>query len=97
MGAVRPQPQPGLCARQRCLGVIYRGVQWAGLPNWADPTGNGQLNHGTVALFQGTFAIITPALVPGAVVERMQFRAWLLFLVLWSLLVYLPMAPTWCE
>ena len=74
------------------LAPFIGGLQWAGLPNWAEPTGRGQLNHGTVALFQGTFAIITPALVSGALVERMQFRAWLLFLVLWSLLVYDPLA-----
>ena len=67
------------------LGPFIGGLQWAGLPNWAEPTGNGQLNHGAAALFQGTFAIITPALVSGAVVERMHFRAWLFFLLFWSL------------
>jgi ammonium transporter, Amt family len=42
------------------------------------------------ALFQLTFAIITPALVIGAFAERMQFAACLLFSVLWSLVVYAP-------
>ena len=74
------------------LAPFIGGLQWVGLPNWAEPTGNGQLNHGAVALFQGTFAIITPALVSGAVVERMHFRAWLFFLLLWTLLVYVPLA-----
>jgi len=43
-------------------------------------------------IFQGTFAIITAALVSGAVVERMRFPAFLLFITLWSLLVYAPIA-----
>src|SRR5215813_8052969 len=41
-------------------------------------------------LFQVMFAIITPALVTGAFADRVTFRAYLLFLVLWSLLVYIP-------
>jgi Amt family ammonium transporter len=42
--------------------------------------------------FQGMFATITPALVSGAIVERMSFRAYVAFLALWSLLVYAPVA-----
>ena len=42
--------------------------------------------------YQGTFAIITAALVSGAVVERMRFGAYLLFLTLWTLVVYAPVA-----
>jgi Amt family ammonium transporter len=42
--------------------------------------------------YQGTFAIITAALVSGAVVERMRFPAFLAFLTLWSLFVYAPVA-----
>ena len=44
------------------------------------------------ATFQGTFAIITPVLIVGALVERMRFLAVLLFAALWSLLVYAPVA-----
>ena len=44
------------------------------------------------AMFQLTFAIITAALIVGAVVERMRFSALLLFVGLWSLLVYAPVA-----
>ncbi|MBM3542999.1 MAG: ammonium transporter [Alphaproteobacteria bacterium] len=40
--------------------------------------------------FQATFAIITPALIVGAFVDRMKFSALLLFMVLWSLVVYAP-------
>jgi Amt family ammonium transporter len=42
--------------------------------------------------FQGTFVIITAALISGAVVERMRFGPYLVFIVLWSLLVYAPVA-----
>lgn len=42
--------------------------------------------------FQGTFAIITAALISGAVVERMRFSAYMLFITLWSVLIYAPMA-----
>ncbi len=40
--------------------------------------------------FQGTFVIITAALISGAVVERMNFGAYLIFITLWSILVYAP-------
>jgi Amt family ammonium transporter len=40
--------------------------------------------------FQATFAIITPALIVGAFVDRMKFSALLLFMALWSLIVYAP-------
>jgi Amt family ammonium transporter len=43
-------------------------------------------------MYQMTFAIITPALVVGAFAERMKFSAMLLFMLLWSLLVYSPVA-----
>ncbi len=43
-------------------------------------------------IYQGTFAIITAALISGAVVERMRFGPYLAFIVLWVLLVYAPMA-----
>jgi len=43
-------------------------------------------------MFQLTFAIITPALIAGAFAERMRFSALLLFMGLWSLLVYAPVA-----
>lgn len=43
-------------------------------------------------MFQMTFAIITPALIVGAVVERIKFSSMLLFMAAWSLLVYAPVA-----
>ena len=46
------------------------------------------------AVFQLTFAIITPALITGAVAERMKFSAWVMFAALWALLVY-PFIGHW--
>jgi Amt family ammonium transporter len=42
--------------------------------------------------YQGTFAIITAALISGAIVERMRFSAYLTFISLWALIVYAPIA-----
>ena len=42
--------------------------------------------------FQGTFCIITAALISGAIVERMRFSAYLTFISLWSIVVYAPLA-----
>jgi len=43
------------------------------------------------AMFQGKFAIITPALIAGAFAERVRFRGYCLFIALWSLIVYNPL------
>ncbi|MBN2809395.1 MAG: ammonium transporter [Deltaproteobacteria bacterium] len=43
------------------------------------------------AMFQGKFAIITPALIAGAFAERVSFRGYCLYIVLWSILVYNPL------
>ena len=53
--------------------------------------------HGTIPhilffAYQGTFAVITAALISGAIVERMRFGAYLVFVTLWSVLVYAPIA-----
>ena len=48
--------------------------------------------HLVFAAFQMMFAMITPALITGAVVGRMRFKALFAFIVLWSFLVYYPMA-----
>jgi Amt family ammonium transporter len=44
------------------------------------------------AMFQGKFAIITPALIAGAFAERVRFRGYAVFIALWSILVYSPLA-----
>jgi ammonium transporter, Amt family len=48
--------------------------------------------HSLYMAYQATFCIITAALISGAIVERMRFSAYLLFICLWSLVVYAPMA-----
>lgn len=51
---------------------------------------NGTIPHLLFMAFQGTFYIITAALISGAVVERMRFSAYLAFISAWGLLVYAP-------
>ena len=53
---------------------------------------SGDIPETVFAAFQMTFAIITPALIVGAFVERIKFSAMLLFSVLWTLVVYFPVA-----
>ena len=59
-------------------------------------TGIGHFGDGlpdlVFAMFQGKFAIITPALIAGAFAERVRFRGYCVFILLWSLLVYCPLA-----
>ena len=52
----------------------------------------GTIPHVLFLAYQGTFAIITAALISGAVVERMRFGPYLAFIALWTLLVYAPVA-----
>lgn len=47
--------------------------------------------HLVFAMFQGKFAIITPALIAGAFAERVRFRGYCVFIALWSLLIYNPL------
>jgi len=49
-------------------------------------------SHNVFAMFQMMFAIITPALIVGAIAERMKFSAILLFVCLWMAVVYFPLA-----
>ena len=62
------------------------GVGWEPGP-YADT-----IPHLVFAAFQMMFAMITPALITGAVVGRMRFKALFFFVAIWSLLVYYPMA-----
>lgn len=48
--------------------------------------------HQAFMIYQAMFAIITPALISGAIAERMSFRAYCLFVVLWSTFIYTPLA-----
>ena len=67
--------------------LFYKGVVSG--PVWGPaPT----IPKGLFSMFQLMFAIITPGLVVGAIAERMRFSAYVLFTVLFSLLVYAPLA-----
>src|SRR4030042_6510828 len=74
---------------------IIGNLDWAGLqgvgvdpnPDYA-PT----IPHIAFMMFQAMFAVITPALITGAFAERMKFSSYLLFIILWSTLVYDPVA-----
>ena len=48
--------------------------------------------HSLYMAFQATFCIITAALISGAIVERMNFKAYVLFISIWSIVVYAPLA-----
>jgi Amt family ammonium transporter len=52
----------------------------------------GSIPTSVFAVYELTFAAITVALISGALVERMKFRAWMLFIPLWITFVYLPVA-----
>ena len=66
--------------------AFFNDVGWEAGP-YADT-----IPHLVFAAFQMMFAMITPALITGAVVGRMRFKALFAFIVLWSFLVYYPMA-----
>ncbi len=73
------------------------GTSWIGALSFAGLRGvgleaQGAIPHLLFMTFQGTFAIITAALISGAVVERFRFNSYLAFIVLWVLLVYAPVA-----
>jgi Amt family ammonium transporter len=69
------------------LGGLVGGLDFFGL---AGVEGDALL----FMVFQMMFAIITPALISGAVAERMKFSAWVLFTTLWALIVY-PVVAHW--
>jgi Amt family ammonium transporter len=74
---------------------IIGGLDWIGLrgvgidPN---PDYASTIPHMAFMIYQAMFAVITPALIAGAFAERMKFSAFLLFTLLWSTLVYDPVA-----
>ena len=67
------------------------GLQFVLLRN-VGLTAQGSIPHLLFAAYQGTFAIITAALISGAIVERMRFGPYLAFVTLWSVFVYAPVA-----
>ena len=76
-------------------GGIIGGLDWIGLRNVGQSPSSTYATtvpHLAFMMFQGMFAIITVALITGAVVERIKFSALLVFSVLWFTLIYCPVA-----
>jgi ammonium transporter, Amt family len=74
-------------------GALLGGLGHAGLSGVGfEPRGEGTIPHLLFMAFQGTFCIITVALIAGAVVERMRFGAFMVFAALWSIVVYAVLA-----
>lgn len=71
-------------------GLGYLGLNGVG----GDPNPDlvATVPHSAFMLFQGMFAVITPALISGAVAERMKFKSFVVFCAVWSLVVYAPVA-----
>ena len=70
-------------------GLSWMGLHGVGLEPYADYAAT--IPHQAFMIFQGMFAIITPALIIGAFAERMKFSAFLIFTLLWATFVYDPL------
>ena len=68
------------------------GLEYVGLENvGAEPLEGMTIPHYAFMAFQMMFAVITPALISGAVVERMKFKAYVFFILAWAVCVYDPL------
>jgi len=77
------------------VGHFIGNLDWVGLAGvGAEPfkAYSETIPHQTFMIYQAMFAIITPALITGAWAERMKFSTFLVFMVLWSTIVYNPVA-----
>jgi Amt family ammonium transporter len=77
------------------VGGLIGDLSWVGLSGVGlDPNADyaATVPHQAFMIFQMMFAVITPALITGAVAERLKFSAYLAFLLLWSTCVYAPLA-----
>ncbi|HVI97221.1 MAG TPA: ammonium transporter, partial [Anaeromyxobacter sp.] len=72
------------------VNMVIGGLGKAFLANVPRSALTGSIPETVFCMFQLTFAIITPALIIGAFAERVRFGAMLLFMALWSLVVYVP-------
>src|SRR3972149_2021631 len=72
--------------------LSFLGLKDVGLEPAAPYTSATGVPHEAFMIFQAMFAIITPALITGAFAERAKFSTFLVFMLLWSLLVYNPVA-----
>ena len=79
-----------------CKGnAVVGGLAWIGLSGVGqepNATYGATIPHQVFMVYQMMFAIITPALMSGAIAERMKFSAYVVFMALWSLLIYCPLA-----
>jgi Amt family ammonium transporter len=76
-------------------GPVWGGLAWLGFKSVGldpDPAYAATIPLQAHSMFQLMFAIITPALISGAIVERMRFPAYVLFIALWATFVYDPLA-----
>jgi Amt family ammonium transporter len=76
-------------------GGIIGGLDWFGLSGvGADPNPDyaATIPHQTFMIYQAMFAIITPALITGAIAERAKFGTFVLFMLLWATFIYDPLA-----
>jgi Amt family ammonium transporter len=77
------------------VGHVIGNLDWAGLKGVGlepNPDYAATIPHQAFMIFQMMFAVITPALITGAVAERFKFSTYLVFLVLWATFVYFPLA-----
>ncbi|HJS20455.1 MAG TPA: ammonia channel protein, partial [Anaerolineales bacterium] len=77
------------------VGGLFGGLEYFGLSGVsAEPNADyaPTIPHLAFAAYQMMFAIITPALITGAFVERVRFKAFLIFTLLWATFVYDPVA-----
>lgn len=76
------------------IGGIIGNLKWAGLTGVGVEAGPyaSSIPHLAFVMFQMMFAIITPALITGSVAGRMNFKALFIFIALWSIVVYYPLA-----
>ena len=75
------------------IGGVVGGLQDFGLKGlMAAPDADASYPEMAFVAFQATFAIITVALISGAVADRMKFAAWTVFALVWATLVYFPVA-----
>ncbi|QIK76985.1 ammonium transporter [Nocardioides piscis] len=75
-------------------GLVGDPTQFFGLQSLMseDSNGDGTVPRILFAVFQGLFCVITGALVSGAIADRARFGAWLVFVAVWTVLVYAPVA-----
>ncbi len=73
--------------------LAYETALKAADPNYSNVESySATIPHQTFMIYQAMFAIITPALISGAIVERVSFRAYALFVLIWSTFIYCPLA-----